>query len=279
MEKARLCGVESFGFRHHLDGHRFLYHGITMTVPPIDTVHATNNQAFCHDLFARLRSGSHLILYGPRGAGKSTLLNDLLDQYRGTGTPCGVAPRTSGLPDVVAALAGAYPGVDSSTLGKRVARVRLRLAADHVPGVLLLDHATRMTTAMLGYLRRLRGGIAGALLVADVDSPRERERVRDWHAGALAVRMPLMPSRTLHQVALAAIQTCDLPKIEARALLQIIRFARGRIGWVKECTRRLQMPEYWRDGRLHLAVLCTDTEIAIRNSRSGPCNLRRCGEP
>lgn len=51
------------------------------------------NQAFCHDLFARLRGGSHLILYGPRGAGKSTLINDLLGQYREIDTPCGVAPR------------------------------------------------------------------------------------------------------------------------------------------------------------------------------------------
>lgn len=239
----------------------------------------TNNREFCDDLFARLRAGSHLILYGPRGAGKSALINDLLERSRGTGAPCGLAPRTSGLPDVVAALADAYPGVDISTLGKRSARIRLRLAADEVSGVLLLDHATRMTTAMLGYLRRLRGGIAGALLVADVDSPRERERMRDWHAGALAVRMPLMPNRKLHQFLLAAIQSCGLPQIEARQLLQIIRLARGRIGWVKECAHRLQMPQYWRDDRLHVAVLCTDTELAIRNSRSGPGILRRRRAP
>lgn len=255
------------------------YKGMRVTNQRTGAARGTNNQMFCDDLFARLRAGSHLILYGPRGAGKSTLINDLLERSRCTGAPCGLAPRTSGLPDVVAALADAYPSIDISALGRRSARVRLRLAADQVSGVLLLDHATRMTTAMLGYLRRLRGGIAGALLVADVDSPRERQRMRDWHAGALAVRMPLMPNRTLQQFLLAAIQTCGLPQIETRALLQITRLARGRIGWVKECARRLQMPEYWRDGRLHLAVLCTDTEIAIRNSRSGPSILRRRPEP
>jgi hypothetical protein len=45
--------------------------------------------------------------------------------------------------------------------------------------------------------RRLRGGTAGALLVVDVDSPREREGLRDWHGGALSIRMPVMPKDAL----------------------------------------------------------------------------------
>ena len=129
---------------------------------------------------------------------------------------------------------------------------------------------------MMPTRRRLRGGIAGALLVVDVDSPRERERMRDWHAGALSIRMPLMPNRTLHQVLAAATQ--DPPEIESRTLRRIVRMARGRIGWIRECARRLQMREYWRDDRLHLAVLCMDTEMAVRESRSGPRVLYRRGE-
>jgi hypothetical protein len=246
-----------------------------MTVPA-DAAHSVDVLAFCHQLGARLRGGSHLILYGPRGAGKSTLIGELGVQCRVIGTPCGIARRTTGLPNIVEALAEAYPATDIAGMGKRAARVHLRLVADGHPGVLLLDHATRMTTAMLGYLRRLRGGIAGTLLVVDVDSPRERERMRDWHAGALSIRMPLLPNRTLHQVLLAA--THDLPEIESRTLRQIVRMARGRIGWIKECARRLQMREYWRDDRLHWAILCMDIEIAIRESRSGPRVLRRRGE-
>ncbi len=127
---------------------------------------------------------------------------------------------------------------------------------------------------MLGCLRRLRGGIAGALLVADIDSQRERERMRAWHAGALSVRMPLLPNRTLQEFLLAAMQAYGIPKIEPRMQRQIIGLARGRIGWATECARRLQMQDYWHDDRLRLGVICMDTEIAVRQSRSGPSMLR-----
>ncbi len=169
-----------------------------------------------------------MILYGPRGAGKSTLLKGLCDHFEAKAVPWGLAAQTKGLTDIVAALRQAYPRTSIDGLGKRAAKLRLRLAADQMPGVLLLDHATAMTTQMLGYLRRLRGGIVGVLLVADIDTIQERERLRAWRVGALSIRMPKTPNR------------------------------------------RLPMAEYWRDGRLHSAVLCTDTEIAMRESRPGP---------
>jgi hypothetical protein len=233
--------------------------------------------AFAAELGSRLRAGSHLILYGPRGIGKSTLLSVLSDQNRSLGAPCGLAPSTSGLPDIVAALAQAYPGTDIQGLSKRAARARLRRAADRVSGVLLLDHATTVTTAMLGFLRRLRGGIAGALLVADIDTVHERERLRAWHIGALSVRMPPTSDRQIHRLLGAAIQAGDFTEIEANMLQQIAHAARGRIGWLNHCIGRLHMQEYWRDGRLHLAALCTDTEIAIRQSRPGPRMWWRSG--
>lgn len=238
--------------------------------PLLEAAQSREIQAFRKELGGRVLVGSHLILYGPRGSGKSTLLSALQVQFEATDTPCGLAPRTCGLPDIVAALAVAYPRTDVAGLSKRAARARLRRVADRSPGVLLLDHATRMTTAMLGYLRGLRGGIAGALLVADIDSQRERERMRAWHAGALPVRMPLMPNRTLQGFLLAAMQAYGIPKIEPRMQRQLIGLARGRIGWAKECARRLQMQQYWLDARLHLGLICTDTEIAVRQSRSGP---------
>jgi hypothetical protein len=233
--------------------------------------------AFRAQLGAQLRSGSHLILYGPRGTGKSTLLRGIADDCSLIGTPCGLAPETSGLPDVVAALAQAYPYANIEGLAKRGAGARLRRVADHASGVLLLDHTTMVTTAMLGYLRRLRGGIVGALLVVDVDSAREHDRLKSWQAGALSVRMPIASSRWLRRVFSAAIQAQHLPKIEPRMMGYIMRIARGRIGWMTECTRRLQRQEYWRDDRLHLGALCMDIEIAIRGGRNGPRRLRRRG--
>jgi predicted ATPase len=241
-------------------------------------VQSRSRRAFSEALGERLRAGSHLILYGPRGGGKSTLLTVLDDQNRSIGAPCAIAPFTSGLSDIVTALAQAYPGTDIEGLGRRAARARLHSAADRVSGVLLLDHATDVTTAMLGFLRRLRGGITGALLVVDVDTQHERERMRAWHAGALSVRMPPASDRQIHRLLMAAVHAVDLPQVEPKMARQIARAARGRIGWLNGCIRRLEMPDYWRDGRLHMAALCTDTEIAIRESRPGPRMSWRAGE-
>jgi hypothetical protein len=237
----------------------------------------TDPRGFRAQLSARLRRGSHLILYGPRGMGKSSLTREIAEHCKSIGTPCGLAPETSGLPDIVAALSQAYPCADIEGLTKRAVASRLRNVADRAPGVLLLDHTTMVTTAMLGYLRRLRGGIVGALLVADVDSSRERDWVKSWQAGALSVRMPIVSSRRLRGLIVAACHAHRLPEIEPRMMRCIMHDARGRIGWVTECIRRLQMPEYWRDDRLHTAAICMDTEISIRQYRDGPRKLRRRG--
>jgi hypothetical protein len=239
-------------------------------VPPHRMARSRTLRTFAEDLGLRLRSGSHLILYGPRGAGKSTFLTLLREENRAIGAPCGLAAATSGLGDVVAALAQAYPNTDIDGLGKRAARARLRSAADRVSGVLLLDHATTVTTAMLGYLRRLRGGIAGALLVVDVDTEHERDRLRAWRIGALSVRMPPTSDRQLHQMLTASIRRAALPDIEPKLTQQIAHAARGRVGWLAACIERMETQDYWGEGRLHLAALCTDTEIALRASRPGP---------
>jgi hypothetical protein len=179
------------------------------------------------------------------------------------------------LADISDALSQAYPDINLDGLNRRAARVRLRLAADRVAGVLLLDHMTDMTTAMIGLLRRLKGGTAGALLVADIDSERERERIRFWHRVALPVRMPLETDVRLFNLLLSASQAHGVPRLEPHTVRQIVRIARGRIGWIIECARGLQLEQYWRGGRLHLAALCADTEILLRQARPGPRMSRR----
>jgi len=71
-------------------------------------------------------------------------------------------------------------------------RGRLRNVADSLPGVLLLDHIRDVTTAMIGFFRRLRGGVAGILIIVDTDAEFERDRLVGWRRHASRVQMPLM---------------------------------------------------------------------------------------
>jgi DNA polymerase III delta prime subunit len=230
--------------------------------------------SFRSDLAEHLRSGSHLILHGPRGSGKSTLVSAMLEDFRSQKIPCAIASQTTGLADVVTALSHAYADTDIQGLSRRATAVRLRLVADRVPGVLLLDHTCEVTTAMIGFMRRLKGGIIGALFVVDIDSAFERERLVGWRRHAPRVRMPLMPNRRLQRLLQYAWVARNLPEIDTKTNRYIVRAARGRVGWLRECIRHLEIPEYWSDGRLHFRALCTDCEIAIRQSRRGP-RLRR----
>jgi len=196
--------------------------------------------------------------------------------YRSQSVPCAIAPQTLGLPDVVTALSQAYPRTNLEGLGRRAIGMRLRLVAERVPGVVLLDHTREVTTAMIGFLRHLRGGIVGALLVVDIDSEFERERLRTWRRHALCVRMPLMPNPRLRRLLQSSCSACDLPALEPALTRQILHAARGRVGWLRECIHLLKTPDYWRGGRLHIGAVCTDSEIAIREGRRGPrFRLRR----
>jgi DNA polymerase III delta prime subunit len=157
----------------------------------------SKTETFRRNLMKQLRAGSHLTLYGPRGSGKSALALAVRDECLSENIPCGISTQTAGLPDVVSALAQAHGDVDVDGLGKRAARARLRLAADKTPTILLLDHTTIITAPMVGFLRRLRGGIAAALLIVDVDSQRERERI-DAHASHVQRRTASFSCRAMH---------------------------------------------------------------------------------
>jgi hypothetical protein len=83
--------------------------------------------------------------------------------------------------------------------------------------------------------------------------------------------MPLASTGRLRQMLQSRFTAGGVPAIESPTVRQIIRAAGGRAGWIEECIRRLEMPEYRAGGRLHVAALCTDSEIALRLSRRGPC--------
>jgi energy-coupling factor transporter ATP-binding protein EcfA2 len=219
------------------------------------------------DLLERVGHGEQLILYGPRGSGKSTLVSQLHARLARANTPCGVAQYTACLDDITGAMEAAYPEVNTQGVARRTARARLCSAEEKRGCVLLLDHLTKVSTAMVGFCRRLRGGVAGILFVVDVDVERERQRMRAKRL-AISVRMPpvsIQQLRALLRSRCAEHRLSVGQKMEG----QILRAARGRPGWIMQCTTLMPQACYWTEGQLHPTLLCTDAEITIRQ-----CQLR-----
>jgi len=220
--------------------------------------------ALMRHLEARLRQGEHLTLFGPRGSGKSTLLRALELRLSRAGVPCAYSPSTDHLDDITRALEQAYPAVATATISRRAARARLWQAADASPGVLLLDAFANVSNAMVTLLRRLHGGVAGVLVAVDVDSERERRRLRAWRYGSMRVCMPRTPARNLRRLLQGRCQELSLPLPDKVTERMLLRAARGRPGWILECTALEREARYWRDSRLLVNVLCTDTEATVR---------------
>ena len=219
---------------------------------------------FSTSLQSRLLRGEHLTLLGPRGSGKSSVLQDLYAQLRRKGVPCAYSSVTSSLAHITGALERAYPGVDTSEITRRTARVRLWNAADRRPGVLLLDQFCGASTAMVAFLRRLHGKIAGVLSAVDVDDERERRVVRPWRYGALSVRVPLASKAQLRRLLLERAADLGLSEFDAPAQERFLAAARGRPGWIIDCTELARLPGYWCEHGPLVSVLCIDTEVAVR---------------
>ncbi|MEJ2761672.1 MAG: AAA family ATPase [Gammaproteobacteria bacterium] len=215
------------------------------------------------ELSERLQHGEHVVLCGPLGSGKSTLLAKLQKRIAATGTPCALWTATSSLDDITRAFAQAYPHVNTEAT-RRGARSRLWLAADQRRGVLIFDHVTRITNAMVGYLRRLRGGVAGVLLSFDVEKESRRLEIRSRQLHHTFLRMPLVSLQQLRRQFHRGCAGHSIPGVSRSDEHQIIQAARGRVGYIACCTRLIAHERYWTGGLLHPALLCFDAEIALR---------------
>jgi predicted ATPase len=216
---------------------------------------------------ARLQRGEHLVLCGPRGSGKTTLLCQLHARLERSGIPCALSPDTAHLNDITRALSRAYPEVDTTDMARRQAQARLRLAADHHEGVLLLDHVTTVSTAMIGFLRRLRGGIAGVVLAIDVEKESDWQHLRRRQLGTATLAMPPYPAAWLRRLFRRCCNETLAARISHAQELRLLQAARGRPGWIIQCARLIAEERYWSDATLHVSLLCIDTEILLRTGR------------
>jgi len=216
-------------------------------------------------LARRLLAGEHLVLWGPIGSGKTTLLTAI--ESRVLGRPCGRTVQTQSLDDITCALERAYPNVATRGESRRTARERLWWAADRDPVVLLLDDVGHVGTAMKSFLRRLRGGIAGVMLAVDVDSPRERGRLRAQHLGCQTLRMPPLEGKAQRALLETRWAARELPTLSVTVRRQLIRLAYGRPGWIIACVDLARDRAYWRGNTAQSAVLALDTELRLRTSK------------
>jgi hypothetical protein len=219
-------------------------------------------RALTQTFAADLRQGRHIVLWGPRGSGKSTLLRAVGHEIGNA--HCALSVATSALDDITRALERAYTDTPTHGIKRRAARARLWRAADAEPGCLLLDHVTRVPTAMKGWLRRLRGGVVGVVLAVDVDSPRERDRLRALKIGCVTKRMPPARAQSLSRLLTRLWSATKLSPLLAPTRRALIRAARGRPGWLVQCAGLAADSRYWHDGQLQVHVLILDTEMSLR---------------
>jgi len=217
---------------------------------------------FADRLLAKALSGRTVLLLGPVGNGKTTILREVARDVRARGIPCGLAPRTATLRDVTAALAEAYPTVQGAARTQRSLRGSLRLAVDGRPGVLLLDHLVGAGTATRGYLRSLQGTGLGVVIVADMDTPRDKARVRDLRLGHDELEVPRVGGRTLMGLLDSGLGGRTLPGLLSQPdRRRLVDGARGCPGRIVLLLHVIGDPAYWRDGR----PLCVAMTEGVRD--------------
>lgn len=202
----------------------------------------------------------HLVLvYGPRGVGKSALLDELGARCRAAGWTVGAARRSRTLADLTLALSRAYPEAEVRGASPRRARSRLRLAAEARPCILLLDHLTNAGSAFKATLRALRGTGSAAMIAADVDHPRDHERVRALHLTHHELELERLGNASMRSVFAALFaETPPRHALGARDVMALVRAAEGLPGRAAWFAEQLGGEAAWRNGRARAEWLRTE---------------------
>ena len=214
-------------------------------------------------LARQLDAGSTVVLYGPVGAGKTSVLGWLRARAQACGKPCGLSSATETLGDLTSALAQAYPHVDVQSGTMRQARARLRSAVEESPALLLLDHLGRTGTAFKGALRAMRGTGIGVLLAADVEQPRDQDRVRSLRLTHHEVAIPPLHGSTMRALLRSLVAETSLARRPTDEDLGALAAATdglpGRAVWF---VNALKDPRAWRGSRPRCDWLRTESIIA-----------------
>ena len=213
-------------------------------------------------VFERLGDGEHPILYGPRGSGKSRLLaqctavSAVEDSVRNRALNFLSRRHHPGIAERLPRRE--HRGRESTdraipTLERGGPKTLCAAAGSFLEG----QHRDSRFFAVSSWRHRRRAVCDRYRL------ERERMRLRKRaRSPALSVRMPLASTAQLR--ALLHTQCVERGfSVEPEAAQLLVRTVQGRPGWIVLCTALISHARYWH-GHLYPSLLCTDTEISLR---------------
>lgn len=203
-----------------------------------------------------------ILVHGPWGIGKTTLLVEVARAAQNAGVRVAYRAQTESLGDVVATIEEAYGGPEHMEGTARHRKSRSRLVCETERGLILLDGFRAGGTALVGFLRSLRGKQLAVIAAVDVEHPRDLAAARAAGVAYHEIAVPPLASRSLgrylDQLLATAPPPFDLTTAGRRAVL---RLARGCPGVLERAWARLQEPRYWRDGAPLIETIGADIRV------------------